>query len=78
MTMVAMVHCKNADGGPNNDERRPPRLTEREKAKGPKKTLAKKKRKRDDIEVERAAVIADIAECAERGGRGSGINIGKA
>ena len=72
-----MAHCKNIEGGPSDDERCPPRLTEQEKAKGPKKVLAKKKRKLADREAERAAVVAAIAERAERGGRGSGVHIGE-
>jgi hypothetical protein len=37
-----MVRCKNSFGAPNDDERRSPCLTVKEKNKGPKKTLAKK------------------------------------
>ena len=36
----------------------------------------KTKRKRDDVEAERAAVVAADVEHAERGGSGSGIRIG--
>ena len=71
-----MAHCKNVGGGPSNDERRPPRLTEQEKAKGLKKTITKKKHKCGDIEAERETAMAATTECAERGGRGSGIRIG--
>jgi len=71
-----MARCKNVRGGPSVDERCPPRLIEQEKGKGPKKTTSKKKRKRGDIEAERAAVVAATTEHAERGGRGSGICIG--
>ena len=72
-----MAHCKNVEGGPGDDERHPPHLIEWEKRKGPKKTTTKKKCKRGDIEVERATIVAAAtAECAERGGRGSGIRIG--
>ena len=71
-----MARCKNARGGPNDDERCPPRLTEQEKAKGPKKTVTKKKQKRGNIEVKRAAVVAATIERVERGGRGSGVCIG--
>ena len=52
-----MAHCKNIEGGPSDDERRPPRLTEQEKGKGPKKTITKKKRKHGDTEAERAAAV---------------------
>ena len=37
-----------------------------------------KKDKHVYIEAERAAAVAAAAECAERGGRGSGIHIGEA
>ena len=50
--------------------------TAQEKGNGPKKTTTKKKRKRGDIETERAAVVVAIVEHAKRGGRGSGICIG--
>ena len=46
-----MARCKNVGGGPG-DESRPPRLTEQEKGKGPKKTITKKKHKRGDTEGE--------------------------
>ena len=38
--------------------------------------VTKKKRKGGDIEAERAAIVATIAEHAKRGGRGSGVCIG--
>jgi hypothetical protein len=47
-----------------------------EVARGKRKKLAVKKRKRTPIEAEIAQVVADAAERAERGGRGSGIHIG--
>ena len=72
-----MACCKNAKGATGNDERHPPRLIEQEKAKGPKKVLAKKC-KHGDIEVKRATIVAAAAECAERGDRGSGVHIGEA
>ena len=71
-----MARCKNVVGGPDDDEWRPPRLTEQEKGKGTKKTTTKKKHKRDDINAERAAEVAAEVERAERGGKGSGIRIG--
>ena len=71
-----MARCKNVGGGPSDDERRLPLLTEQEKGKGSNKTITKKKRKRGDTEAERAVVVAAAVECAERGGRGSGIRIG--
>ena len=71
-----MDHCKNIRGGPDNDERRPPRLIEQKKAKGPEKTVTKKKRKRGDIDIERAAAVLATIEHAKRGGRGNGVRIG--
>ena len=44
--------------------------------KGPKKMVIKKKRKRGDIEVERAVAVVAAVECAERGARVSGVRIG--
>jgi len=52
-----MARCKNVEGGPGNDDSHQPRQTEQEKGKGPKKTITKKKRKRGDIEAERAAAV---------------------
>jgi hypothetical protein len=48
-----------------------------EVARGKRKKLAVKKRKRTPTEAEIAQVVADAAERAERGGRGSGIHIGE-
>jgi hypothetical protein len=48
-----------------------------EVARGKHKKLAVKKRKRTSTEAEIAQVVADAAERAERGGRGSGIHIGE-
>ena len=70
-----MAHCKNVGGGPGDEDPRPPsRLTAHQKGKA--KTITKKKRKLDDVEVERAAAMAATVEHAERGGAGSGIRIG--
>ena len=44
--------------------------------KGPNKTVIKKKRKRGDIEVERAVAVVATVEHAKTGGRGSGVRIG--
>jgi TPP-dependent indolepyruvate ferredoxin oxidoreductase alpha subunit len=70
-----MVHCKNAGGAPSDEDESPPRLTE--VAHGKRKKIAAKKRKRTFIEAEIAQAVADAAELAERGGRGSGIHIGE-
>jgi hypothetical protein len=48
-----------------------------EVAHGKRKKLAVKKRKRTLTKAEIAHAIADAAERAERGGRGSGIHIGE-
>jgi hypothetical protein len=68
-----MVRCKNTGGGPSDGDESPPRVTE--VARGKRKKIAIKKRKRTPTEAEIAQVIADAAERAERGGRSSGIHI---
>jgi hypothetical protein len=70
-----MVHCKNAGGAPSDGDESPPRLTE--VAHGKRKKIAAKKRKRTLTEAEIAQVVADAADLAERGGRGSDIHIGE-
>ena len=71
-----MARCKNAGGGlDDEDPRPPPRLTAQEKGKA-KKMITKKKRKFADVEIERAAVVAAIVEHAERGVPSSGVRIG--
>jgi hypothetical protein len=70
-----MVRCKNAGGGLSDEDESPPRVTE--VARGKHKKLAIKKRKRTPTEAEIAQAIADAAERAERGGRGSGTHIGE-
>ena len=70
-----MAHCKNAGGGPGDeDPRPPPRLTAQQKGKAKKTTT--NKRKFDDVEAERAAAVAATIERAERGGSRSGVRIG--
>jgi hypothetical protein len=70
-----MVCYKNAGGGPSDGDESPPRVTE--VARGKRKRIAVKKRKRTPTEAEIAQAVADVAEHAERGGRGSGIHIGE-
>jgi hypothetical protein len=70
-----MVRCKNVGGGPSDGDESPPRVTE--VARGKRKKLAVKNRKRTHTEAEIAQAIADATEHAERGGRGSGIHIGE-
>jgi hypothetical protein len=70
-----MVHCKNTGGAPSDEDESPPRLTE--VARGKRKKIAIKKRKRTLTEAEITQTVADAADLAERGGRGSGIHIGE-
>jgi hypothetical protein len=70
-----MVRYKNAGGAPSDGDKSPPRLTE--VAHGKRKKIAAKKRKRTLIEVELAQAVANAADLAERGGKGSGIHIGE-
>ena len=70
-----MVGCKNAKGGPSDEDPRPPPcLTAQQKGRA--KTTTKKKHKRDDVEAERAEAVVAATEHAERGGSASGIRIG--
>jgi hypothetical protein len=69
-----MVRCKNAGGAPSDEDESPPKLTE--VARGKRKKIASKKRKRTLTEAEIAQAVADAADLVERGGRGSGIHIG--
>jgi len=70
-----MARCKNAEGGPGDeDPRPPPRLTAQQKGKA--KTTSKKKHKRDDVEAERATTVVATAERVERGGSRGGIRLG--
>jgi hypothetical protein len=65
--MSDIVHCKNAFVAPSDDDgqRRPPHLTAKEKNKGPKKVMTKKKRKHGDADAETAAAMAAAAEHCE-------------
>jgi hypothetical protein len=68
---VSVWLVARTSGVPGDEDRRPPHLTDQQKAKG--KVTTKKKHKRDDIEAESAATVVVAIERAERGGRGSGI-----
>jgi hypothetical protein len=70
-----MVRCKNAGGAPSDGDDSPPRRTEVARRKRVK--IAAKKRKRTLTEAEIAQAVVDAAEATERGGRSSGIRIGK-
>ena len=70
-----MVRCKNAGGGPGDDERRPP-SSGRDKGKGQMQDPAKKKKhKRLDRDTQMAIAIVEAAGCAKRGGRGGSLRI---
>ena len=70
-----MARVKNTGGGPGDeDPRHPPRLPTDPKGKVTKK-IASKKRKYPDAETARAAIVAEAAERAERGGARSGVVI---
>ena len=70
-----MARTKNVGGGPGDDDQRPP---PRQPA-GPKgkatKLVTSKKRKYPNIEIARAAAVAEATERAERGGAHSGVVI---
>ena len=69
-----MARCKNAKGGPGDeDPRPPPRLTAQEKGKAKKTTT--KKQKFADVETERATAVEAAIKRVERGGARSGVRI---
>ena len=70
-----MAHTKNVGGGlGDEDQRPPPRQPAGPKGKAMKKT-ASKKCKYPDVEIARAAAVAEATERAERGGAHSGVVI---
>ena len=70
-----MARVKNTEGGPGDeDPRPPPRLPAEVKGKGTKKTTSKKW-KFADADIARAAAVATIVERAERGGPRCGVII---
>ena len=70
-----MARTKNVGGGPGDEDWRPlPRQLVDPKGKATKK-LATQKHKYPDTETARAAVVAEAADCAERGGARSGVVI---
>ena len=70
-----MARTKNVGGGLGDDDRRPPPC----QFAGPKgkatKQIVSKKHKYPDVEIARAATVAEAAERAERGGAHSGVVI---
>jgi hypothetical protein len=70
-----MARYKNVGGAPSDRDGSPPCLTE--VTRGKRKKITAKKRKRTLTEAEVAQTVADAADQAERGGRGSGIQIGE-
>ena len=70
-----MARTKNVGGDPGDDDRRPPpRQSADPKGKAMKK-VASKKRKYPDAETARVVAVAEATECAEAGGRRSGVVI---
>ena len=70
-----MARTMNVGGGPEDDDWRPlPRLPVGTKGKATKQVTSKK-RKYPDVEIARAAVVAEAAERAEKGGARSGVVI---
>ena len=70
-----MAHVKNVEGGPDDeDPRPPPRQPADAKGKATKK-LVTRKCKYPDADTARAAAVAEAVECAERGGARSGVVI---
>ena len=70
-----MAHVKNVEGGPGDEDRRPPPHQPADPKGKATKKLATWKRKYPDAEIARAAVVAEVADCAERGGARSGVVI---
>ena len=70
-----MAHVKNAEGGPGDeDPRPPPHLPTNVKGKATKK-ITSKKQKYADADTVRAAAVAATTERVERGGARSGVHI---
>ena len=70
-----MARVKNVEGGPGDeDPRPPPRQPADAKGKATKK-LATKKCKYPDADIARAAAVVDVADRAKRGGARSGVVI---
>ena len=69
-----MAHVKNAEGGPGDEDPRPPPHLSAE-VKGMAKMTTTKKQKLIDVEAERAAAVVATTERAERGGARSGVRI---
>ena len=70
-----MAHVKNVEGGPSDeDPRPPPRQPTDAKGKAMKK-LAMRKRKYLDVDTARADAVVEAIECVERGGAWSGVVI---
>ena len=69
-----MARVNNAEGGPGDEDPRPPPRLSTE-VKGKAKKLATKKRKYLDADIERAAAVVVATEHVERGGARSGVVI---
>jgi hypothetical protein len=66
-----MARYKNVGGALSDGDGSPPCLIEA--ARGKRKKIVTKKRKSTLTEAEVAQVVAEAADRAERGGRGSGV-----
>ena len=70
-----MARVKNTGDGPGDEDPRcPPRLPIDPKGKATKK-LATKKQKYPDVDIARAAAVAEAVDRAERGGARTGVVI---
>ena len=70
-----MARTKNVGGGPGDEDPRPPPHQPIEPKGKATKKLAVRKRKYPDADTARAAAVVEAAECAERGGARSGVQI---
>jgi hypothetical protein len=68
-----MTRCKNVGGAPSDRDRSPPHLIEVDRGKRKKVITRKRKRTKEEV----AQAVAKVADRAERGGRGSDIQIGE-
>ena len=70
-----MARTNNVDGGPGDEDPRPPPHQPTDAKGKATKKLATKKRKYPDADTARAAIVAEAAERVERGGARSGVVI---
>ena len=70
-----MAHVKNVEGGPDDEDLRPPPCQPTDAKGKATKKLAMRKRKYPDADTARAAAVIEAIERAERGGARSGVVI---